>query len=175
MTTGATHCRTWSKAGKPPRAGAMSRPSKILITGSSGYCGRTLARHFTGKGIPVVGLDLEPAGPPEVTFVRMDVRDARSLARAMADHEPSHVIHLALPIVKVSATATHTSEVKAQRRDASFSQTMCNGPHQRHGHRAAGRRVGMANDSRRERAVPVGQVEFAFQFNRGFAAGKCSS
>ncbi|MBI5422059.1 NAD-dependent epimerase/dehydratase family protein [Candidatus Peregrinibacteria bacterium] len=74
-------------------------PSKILITGSSGYCGNFLAVHFAGQGIPVVGVDLAPHAVirdiPNFKFVALDVRNGEVLKRVMEMEQPSHVIHLA--------------------------------------------------------------------------------
>lgn len=72
---------------------------KILITGSSGYCGNFLAVHFAKQGIPVVGLDYKPH--PVVKdvlnfkFVQTDIRDRQALARIFREEMPTHVIHLA--------------------------------------------------------------------------------
>lgn len=72
---------------------------KILITGSSGYVGYVLARHFTGRGVPVVGLDLAPnpawAGHPLFTFRECDVTRRDALADAFRLERPTHVFHLA--------------------------------------------------------------------------------
>ena len=75
---------------------------KVLITGSSGYCGQVIATHLVGRGVPVVGLDVEPppSGAPRsgFTFERVDVRRRWRVERVVAAHEPTHVIHLAFRI-----------------------------------------------------------------------------
>lgn len=75
------------------------RPAKILITGSSGYCGHFLAVHFARKGIPVIGVDLNPhiliRDIPNFKFVALDIRNGEVLRRVMEMEQPSHVIHLA--------------------------------------------------------------------------------
>ena len=75
---------------------------KVLVTGSSGYCGRVIARHLVNRGIRVVGLDVQPpgrdAGHPGLAFVQADVRSRGLLERIVAAHEPTHVIHLAFRI-----------------------------------------------------------------------------
>lgn len=72
---------------------------KILITGSSGYVGYVLARHFTSGGVPVVGLDLAPnpawGGHALFRFRACDVTRREALADAFREERPTHVIHLA--------------------------------------------------------------------------------
>ena len=72
---------------------------RILITGSSGYVGGVLSRHFTGAGAEVVGLDLAPdpawAGHDRFRFRACDVTRREALADAFAEARPTHVIHLA--------------------------------------------------------------------------------
>ena len=77
----------------------MSQPTKILITGSSGYVGNFLALHFAKQDIEVIGFDIHPfktAGVvPHFTFIKGDIRDGESLTRLIAEQKPSHIIHLA--------------------------------------------------------------------------------
>jgi len=77
----------------------MNHVTKILITGSTGYCGHFLARHFAGQGIPVVGLDIAPhlgvKDIPGFTFIKTDIRDRAALEKIFAAEQPSHVLHLA--------------------------------------------------------------------------------
>lgn len=77
----------------------MSQATKILITGSTGYCGHFLARHFAGAGIPVVGLDIAPhpviKDVPNFTFIKTDIRDRAALQNIFSAEKPSHVLHLA--------------------------------------------------------------------------------
>ena len=77
----------------------MSEISKILITGSSGYCGHFLACHFAAQGIPVVGLDIVPhlgvKDVPNFTFIKTDIRDRAALEKIFLEEKPSHVLHLA--------------------------------------------------------------------------------
>ncbi len=74
-------------------------PTKILITGSSGYCGNFLAVHFAQKGIPVVGLDLRPhpviKDIPNYKFLAFDVRNKEVFKKIVEMEQPSHIIHLA--------------------------------------------------------------------------------
>ncbi|MBW2263029.1 MAG: NAD-dependent epimerase/dehydratase family protein [Deltaproteobacteria bacterium] len=80
----------------------MDKARKVLITGSSGYCGHVIAAHLAGRGVPVVGLDVEPpragAERPGFTFEHVDVRHRGQVERVFATHEPTHVIHLAFRI-----------------------------------------------------------------------------
>jgi len=77
----------------------MSPITKVLITGSSGYCGNFLAVYFAGKGIPVVGLDLAPhkvvKDIPNFKFIPLDVRNREIMKQIFTEEQPSHVIHLA--------------------------------------------------------------------------------
>jgi UDP-glucose 4-epimerase len=72
---------------------------KILITGSSGYLGYVLSRHFTAGGVPVVGVDLRknPAwdGNDRYAFRRCSVTDAARLEEIFREELPDRVIHLA--------------------------------------------------------------------------------
>lgn len=77
----------------------MSAVKKVLITGSSGYCGNFLAVHFANKGIPVVGTDLFPhpvvKDVPNFKFIEADIRNRNKLREMFEEEQPSHVIHLA--------------------------------------------------------------------------------
>lgn len=77
----------------------MNQITKVLITGSSGYCGNFLAIYFAGKGIPVIGLDMTPhkavKDVPNLKFIQMDVRNREMMKQIMSKEQPSHVIHLA--------------------------------------------------------------------------------
>ncbi|MCK5615910.1 NAD(P)-dependent oxidoreductase [Candidatus Pacearchaeota archaeon] len=77
----------------------MEPIKKILITGSTGYCGNFLAVHFGEKGIPVVGIDIVPhpvvKDTPNFKFIQADIRDRNKLREIFEEEKPSHVIHLA--------------------------------------------------------------------------------
>ncbi|MFC1615842.1 NAD-dependent epimerase/dehydratase family protein [Patescibacteria group bacterium] len=72
---------------------------KILITGSSGYLGHFLAKHFAAKNIQVVGLDVAPHTVENdfdnFKFIKNDVRKFDQLYEILKKEKPSHVIHLA--------------------------------------------------------------------------------
>lgn len=75
---------------------------KVLITGSSGYCGRVISAHLAARGVPVVGLDVEPprsgTDVQGFTFERVDVRLRAQVERAFETHAPTHAIHLAFRV-----------------------------------------------------------------------------
>jgi len=77
----------------------MKSSKKILITGSSGYCGNFLAIHFAKKGIPVVGIDIMKHSVtkniPNFKFIKTDIRDRDALERIFKKEKPTHVLHLA--------------------------------------------------------------------------------
>jgi UDP-glucose 4-epimerase len=77
----------------------MSKPKKILITGSTGYIGNCLSVYFGELGIDVVGLDIEPhpviKDTPNFTFYNCDVRDKKKMEEIFQKEKPSHVLHLA--------------------------------------------------------------------------------
>ncbi len=61
---------------------------KVLITGGSGFLGINLVRHCLAKGVTdIVVLDVAEFSYPEhdrITFIRGDIRDAATVARAMS-------------------------------------------------------------------------------------------
>jgi UDP-glucose 4-epimerase len=63
---------------------------RILLTGSSGWLGRTLAPRLRRAGHDVVGLDVRPG---EFTSVRGSVADRALVDRIMARHEITAVVH----------------------------------------------------------------------------------
>ncbi len=72
---------------------------KIAITGSSGFVGNFLAKHFSSRGIPVFGFDLSgldfQKDYPNFTFVRADIRDKAAIEEVFFRENFTHVIHLA--------------------------------------------------------------------------------
>jgi nucleoside-diphosphate-sugar epimerase len=62
-----------------------------LIAGSTGIVGATLARHLADGGWTVHGLARRPGDVPGVAPVAADLTDPASLARALAELEPSHL------------------------------------------------------------------------------------
>ena len=69
---------------------------RVLVTGGSGFIGRSVCRYLTEAGAEVLNYDLKPwpgseGGPPTVIG---DIEDCSSLAAAFRRHEPSTVIHL---------------------------------------------------------------------------------
>ncbi len=81
------------------------RGKTVLVTGHTGFKGSWLALWLTQLGARVVGYALEPPSSPSnfvacrladaVVDLRGDVRDGARLARAIGDHAPDIVFHLA--------------------------------------------------------------------------------
>jgi UDP-glucose 4-epimerase len=69
-----------------------------VVTGSSGFVGGHLAARLLREGVAVTGLDIaEPRAhtPRDIRDVRVDVRDAAAVQRAIRDAQPEVVYHLA--------------------------------------------------------------------------------
>lgn len=77
----------------------MNQPTRIFITGSSGYVGNFLALYFAKQAIEVIGFDIRSLETqkhiPHFTFFQGDIRDGKSLTKLIAEQRPSHIIHLA--------------------------------------------------------------------------------
>ena len=78
----------------------------VLVTGGAGFIGSAVCRHLVGAGANILNVDaLTYAGNlqslaaigdlPSYRFAKIDICDRPALARAFADFEPEHVIHLA--------------------------------------------------------------------------------
>ena len=85
-------------------------PASVLVTGAAGFIGSQLCEALLARGDRVVGLDnfndfYDPAikrgnlaglaGRPGFTLVEGDIRDGPALARLLAEHAPTSVVHLA--------------------------------------------------------------------------------
>jgi len=68
------------------------RSDRILLTGSGGFTGRPLTERLRGEGHSVVGLTRHPGEAGEVSG---DLSSADWTRRAVADIEPTVVLHLA--------------------------------------------------------------------------------
>lgn len=80
-----------------------------LITGAAGFIGFHLALHLKQKGEQVIGLDnfndyYDPSlkrsraqilDSHDIPLYEADIRDPAALDRIMAEHQPSHIAHLA--------------------------------------------------------------------------------
>ncbi len=74
----------------------MSR--RVLVTGGSGFIGTNAVRHLTARGDTVLNLDRSPPRDPAAdrsAWTEVDLLDAPALAEAVADFDPSLVVHLA--------------------------------------------------------------------------------
>jgi nucleoside-diphosphate-sugar epimerase len=72
---------------------------KIAITGSSGFVGNFLAKHFSAQGITVFGFDRNQLNFQKeyqnFTFIQSDIRDHEKIKKVFAAENFTHVIHLA--------------------------------------------------------------------------------
>ncbi|ONI82027.1 GDP-mannose 4,6 dehydratase [Saccharothrix sp. ALI-22-I] len=77
--------------------GSPSEPTRVLVTGVSGFTGRHVAAELIGAGHEVVGLaHASPGTPvPGVEVHRADLLDRESLRSVVAEVEPDAVVHLA--------------------------------------------------------------------------------
>ena len=79
---------------------------KLLVTGGAGFIGSAVVRLAVARGHQVVNLDAltyaacldnvaSVAGSPAYRFVHADIRDRAALDRALAEHRPDAIMHLA--------------------------------------------------------------------------------
>ena len=92
---------------------------KTLVTGASGFVGREVCAELIAGGHEVVALVRREGSQPEGTApARGDLTDAASLGRALDDHAPDCVFHLAAEIASQrnerQACATSTSRARAR-------------------------------------------------------------
>src|SRR3954470_21783315 len=84
----------------------MNTRSPTLVTGASGCIGAWTIRQLLAERAPVIALDLrrddrrlrllvDEAELEEITWVEADVTDRVALQRALEQHAPCAVIHLA--------------------------------------------------------------------------------
>jgi nucleoside-diphosphate-sugar epimerase len=72
---------------------------RILVTGASGFIGRTLCERLRAQGHDVAALvRREGSQPPATRPVHGDLGDGEGLARALAGERPECVVHLAAEI-----------------------------------------------------------------------------
>ncbi len=79
---------------------------KLLVTGGAGFIGSAVVRRAIRDGHQVVNLDAltyaacldnvaEVANDPNYTFLEADIRDRVAMDRALVDHAPDAIMHLA--------------------------------------------------------------------------------
>lgn len=82
--------------GAPPPEDSI-RGVRVLVTGGSGFIGRSVCRHLIAAGAEVLNYDLKPwpgtdSGPATVIG---DIEDSPTLSDTCRRHEPSVLVHLA--------------------------------------------------------------------------------
>ena len=75
----------------------MTGPSRVLVTGGSGFLGSSVVRGLVASGHTVTSADLRPPASPVdgVDHVVMDVTDASAVGAGIAAAAPEVVVHLA--------------------------------------------------------------------------------
>jgi len=71
-----------------------------VVTGAEGFIGSHLVKYLQAKSWNVIGTFCLHSSelPPKlskVRFVQCDLRDAQRVAQVLADHQPTHIFHLA--------------------------------------------------------------------------------
>ncbi|MFK3974691.1 GDP-mannose 4,6-dehydratase [Pseudomonas sp. NPDC087358] len=70
---------------------------RLLLTGANGFVGKILTGRLQNAGYEVIALggNVSPAQGIADQYLSCDIRDAGALSKAVADAQPTHVIHLA--------------------------------------------------------------------------------
>lgn len=69
---------------------------KVLVTGTGGFIGRHVARHFAATGHDVLGVDRRPQAPLQDAHIRqLDLLDAAATHAVFQEFAPEVVLHLA--------------------------------------------------------------------------------
>ncbi|MBU3749090.1 MAG: NAD(P)-dependent oxidoreductase [Mycobacterium sp.] len=92
--------------------GAQGRPTpaingvRVLVTGGSGFIGRSVCRHLADAGADVLNFDVKPWPGPDIgpRTVIGDIEDANAMSDACRTHDPTIFIHLAA-FASVTATS----------------------------------------------------------------------
>ena len=91
---------------------------KILVTGASGFLGKSVCIDMDARGHEAVAMVRRPgSGPADVAEVRGDLADEESLRDALASTKPEVVVHLAAEIASQrSAAKIREANVEGTRR-----------------------------------------------------------
>jgi nucleoside-diphosphate-sugar epimerase len=76
----------------------MATPSKVLVTGATGFIGGACLQALHAAGYEAIGTyrgEAVPAPQDGVIWARADLTDIDSIKALMADHSPSHLLALA--------------------------------------------------------------------------------
>lgn len=93
----------------------MPHDSRVLVTGSAGRFGRSVARALAGAGHEVIGVDIAPGTPSCCAeTLPADLVDAGEAFQAMARYRPAAVVHLAAVATPFSRTDGLTFRVNTQ-------------------------------------------------------------
>ena len=80
---------------------------RVLITGSEGVLGKVLKAELRKRGHKVYGADLAHSADPQ--YMRVDVAEARQVARAFDAFKPEVTYHLAAEFGRMNGSSMPSS------------------------------------------------------------------